>query len=819
VRPSLNHPNIAAIHDLEEIGGTRYLVLELVEGETLADKLMRGPIPLDEAVHVAKQIVDALEAAHERGIVHRDLKPGNIKIGPDGKVKVLDFGLAKVASPLPAAEGFSNSPTLMSGSMGGVILGTAPYMSPEQARGKQVDARTDIWAVGCVLYEMLTGQQTFTGETTTDVLAKVLEAQPKWEALPAETPSSIRFLLETALNKDPKQRLHHIADAKLLLNQPATLDKSTDVRVRARGGRWAWFAAALSLLAASVLAVLYFMRTPAERPVLRFSISAPEKAVFPNSPLTPFVSVSHDGRTIAFLAISDGIQRIWVRSLDSLDARLLAGTEGVAGTWPFFSPDDRFLGFFAAGRLKKIDIGGGPAQVICDATGLMGSWNQNGVIVFSLLGGGGPLYRVDADGGKAEPVTVLDASRHETGHGAPEFLPDGDHFLFTSGTAATSAIMAGSLRSKEINLVLNGESNFHYDSGHLLFVRDGTLLAQRFDVTKLRVTGDTVKVADQISGALGGYAFASSGNGTLIYRTRGNATNRQLQWFDRSGKLLSSVGPPGAYRNPELSPDGKRIAVEQTDPQTQNIDIWLIDVASGAANRWKFDPGFNLFPVWSPTGDQIAFGTPRNGGNIYVKGSNGGAEELLIKEALYPQAWSRDNRFLLYNVQALSRFMVLPLFGDRKPFLYLPNFAAYGHAQISPDGKWLAFFSNESGELEVYVRNFPVPSEKYQISTDGGSAPRWRGDGKELFYLSHQKLVAVPLRTTDQSVEVLAPSVLFGIGAGLGAYTFGSRHQYDVTADGQRFLVNSPIDSPIDQKADADRPMTLLSNWLASIKH
>jgi serine/threonine protein kinase len=442
---SLNHPNIAGIHDLQEANGSRYLVLELVEGETLADRLKRGPIPLDEAVPIAKQIVDALEAAHDRGIVHRDLKPGNIKRTPEGTVKVLDFGLAKAAQGRLASEpGFSNSPTLMSGSMGGVILGTAPYMSPEQARGKQVDARTDIWAFGCVLYEMLTGQQAFTGETTTDVLAKVLEAQPKWEALPAETPSSIRFLLETALNKDPKQRLQYIADARPLLNRPATLDRSAAATVRARGGRRGWYAAAAALslaLAASVPATLYFLRAPEEKTAIRLEMQASgiQTAIQPND--SP--AISPDSRYIAYATQADGKSAIWIRPMNEDQAHPLAGTEN--GTDPFWSPDSRYIAFVADGKLKKVSITGGPATTLVDTSviPLPGTWNPDGVILFNSYRTGALPGIVRLESGGA--VTAVGTYRDGSVDVLPQFLPDGRHFLYVLiGPTGAAELYAGS---------------------------------------------------------------------------------------------------------------------------------------------------------------------------------------------------------------------------------------------------------------------------------------------------------------------------------------------------------------------------------------
>lgn len=539
------------------------------------------------------------------------------------------------------------------------------------------------------------------------------------------------------------------------------------------------------------------------------------KAIYGTAAIAPFPVVSHNGKNVAFVAIQDGISRIWVRSLDSLEPKLLSGTEGALAAFPFWAPDDRFIAFFTSGKLKKVDLSGGPAQVICDvAGGFGGSWNRDGIIIFTE----GVLKRVSAAGGRPESITTLDSNRHEVAHTLPVFLPDGNHFLFLSRTNSndTYAVMAGSLNSKELKTVMNGNSRVEYDSGHLLFVRDGTLFAQRFDAEKLQFIGDPFTVAEQVRHNLfnGAAAFAASGNGVLVYRTGSQDANRRLEWFDRSGRSLGVVGQPGAYRNPELSPDGKRIAVERTDPQTQNDDIWIFDVARSLPNRLTFDPGIDMYPVWSPNGEQIAFGTSRAGtDNLYVRSSTGGTEELLLKGAAIPRDWTKDNRFIVYGVGAGSELMVLPLSGDRKPFPFLASSAfSYAQARVSPDGKWLAYYSNESGRNEIYVQGFPKPVSKFQISTDGGISPRWQRDGKEIFYLSPDNvLMAVSVRITDKTVDASRPVALFNAGPGpSGLAGYGTRQQYDVTADGQRFLVNTNITQT------NENPVTVVWNWLAA---
>jgi Tol biopolymer transport system component len=825
VLASLNHANIAGIYDVQEATGSRFLVLELVEGETLADRISRGALPIDEAIVIAKGIAEALEAAHDKGILHRDLKPANIKVTPNGRVKVLDFGLAKIFGTEQGPSAASNSPTLMSVSAHGIILGTAAYMSPEQARGQNMDVQSDIWAFGCILYEMLTGQQAFSGDTITDILGGIVRVDPEWGGLPPDTPPLLRLLLRQCLQKNRGARLHHIADARIQLEAAsaegatvAATPASTAGEIKKRRP-WVWIGAtavfAALIIAMAPFTIRYLSQAQADRTVLRFWFSPPEKATYGNAAIAPFPAVSHNGKNIAFVAVQDGISRIWLRSLDSLEPKLLSGTEGALTTFPFWSPDDRFIAFFTSGKLKKVDISGGPAQVICDvATGAGGSWNRDGVIIFP----DGVLKRVSAAGGRPESITTLDSNRHEVAHTLPVFLPDGNHFLFLSRTNSldTYAVMAGSLNSKELKTVMNGNSMVGYDSGHLLFVRDGTLFAQRFDTQKQQFAGDPFTVAEQVRHNVfnGNAAFSVSGNGALVYRTGVQDANRKLEWFDRSGRSLGVVGQPGAYRNPELSPDGKRIAVERTDPQTQNDDIWIFDVARGVPNRLTFDPGIDMYPVWSPNGEQIAFGTSRaQADNLYLRSSTGGTEELLLKGAAIPRDWTKDNRFIVYGVGAGSQLMVLPLSGDRKPFPFLASSSFnYAQARVSPDGKWLAYYSNESGRNEIYVQDFPKPTSKFQISTDGGISARWRRDGKEIFYLSPDNvLMAVSVRTTDKTVDVSKPVPLFNIGAGpSGLVGYGTRQQYDVTADGQRFLVNANITQA------NENPVTVVWNWLAA---
>ncbi len=839
VLASLNHPNIASIHDLQKINDSSFLILELVEGETLAERIARGPLPIPEALRIAKQIAEALEAAHAKGIVHRDLKPANIKITSDGLVKVLDFGLAKVFEP-DAASNFSQSPTLMSGTLQGLILGTAPYMSPEQARGQAVGDQSDIWSFGIVLYEMLTGKAAFSGETLTDILGGIVRTDPDWPALPHNTPSLIQLLLRQCLQKNRAARLHHIGDARIqiesVLNTPSTEGPEsahTDTRQR-RPVLWIPLAIVWPLVVAvaTVSFIFWYYRNIAlDVPSVRFSVTVPEKAEFGAGGTAPYISMSPDGRKLALIANSGGVSQIWVRSLDSVEPRPLVGTEGVStasSPAPFWSPDSRFIAYFGQGKLKKIDVSGGPAQTLCDAEGSSGTWNRNNVIIFDGGGVGGPLKQVSAAGGKSEPISVLDKTRQEHSHLYPHFLPDGDHFLFLARTAGdeNNAIMAGSLSSKDVKLIINADSRLAYDrSGYLLFVREQSLMALPFNAAKLQINGDPFPIAESVryNSVTGAASLTVSENGVLAYRA-GNAVvgnNFRLTWFDRTGKASSSITEMGSFADPTLSPDGKKLAVERRDPTTRTSDIWIFDLARGIPTRLTFDPGNERFPVWSPNGERIVFtsDTSPSGAGLYAKASNGvGGEDLIFKSPIAAiWDWSSDGKSLVYG-GGERELSMLPLLGNHIPVTYLPasNFIKIG-AQISPDGQWLAYVGNESGKLEVYVQNFPTPSGKWQISNNGGSSPRWRHDGKEIFYIGgDQKLLAVPVNPSTKGFEISTPETLFQVPAGNG--NFGTvrgltitRQQYDVTADGQRFLFNVLVDE------SAETPITVVTNWTASL--
>ena len=695
---SLNHVNIAIVHGLEQAGHVRALVMELVEGEELSAHIARGPMPLAEAMPIAKQIAAALDAAHGQGIIHRDLKPANIKVRADGTVKVLDFGLAKLtehAETIGAGRGSSSqSPTLTSPAAMtrlGVILGTAAYMAPEQARGQVVDKRGDIWAFGVVLHEMLTGRRLFNEETVSDTLAAVLKETPDLEGVPAKA----RPLLRRCLEKDPARRLRDIGDAMALLEDaPHAVTATPSVRRSA----WMWpGAAALLGLALTALAIVHYRERPPTPPApTRFQIPPPEKVSLRAD--SPF-AVSPDGRKFVFGAAgSDNVIRLWLRSLDSLETRPLAGTEinGVVPP-PFWSPDSRFVAFDdGAGRLKKIDITGGPAQTICDVpTGIFvgGSWNDDGVIIFAM--GYVGVMRVSAAGGVASPVTKVDASRREVTQVFPFFLPDGRHFLyyrFSNGPEG-SGLYAGSLDVKPdeqssaklltstagMVVFVPSDSASAAGRGQLLFRNEGTLMAQPFDDRTLVLSGEPVPVAAQLGSFLANGFFSASNNDVLVYRTGGAARqNSQPTWFDRHGTRLGNSGEPGNYLSLTLSPDAARAAAVRLDVQTVIQDLWLLDFAPGTSTRLTFGPSFVTSPVWSPDGSRVVFGLSPDGGpfNLYQKPVNGAKEEEILLKSTgtkTPTNWSRDGRFLLYTeVDPKTKNDVWLLsFDGRKPTPFL----------------------------------------------------------------------------------------------------------------------------------------------------
>jgi eukaryotic-like serine/threonine-protein kinase len=816
---TLNHPNIAAIYGLEEStpstgsgqAAVKALVLELIEGPTLADRIALGPMSVDEALTIARQIAEALNAAHEKGIIHRDLKPANIKITSNGVVKVLDFGLAKVWEGAPQSD-LTMSPTLTATDLGTrTVLGTPAYMSPEQARGQSLDQRTDIWSFGCVLYEMLSGRAPFAADTISDTIVAILEREPAATLLPADTPSGIRRLLRRCLQKDRRRRLQAAGDAAIEIDDARTeSEEPQDVFVPASRTRerFVWIAATLVLSTVALTLAISYLRPPADVADMRVDITTPST----DAP-TSF-AISPDGRALVFVAYDQGQSRLWLRPLDATTAQPLAGTEGAM--YPFWSPDSRSIGFFADSKLKRIDIrGGGVPQTLASAqAGRGGTWNSDGLIVFAPSGLGA-LSSVHASGGDVATVTHLDRPRQGS-HLYPQFLPDGRRFLFfVQGSPDTQGVYLGALDSPNTKRLTAADSAGGYlPPGWVLFLRQGSLVARRFDSTREELTGDPITVADPVGPDISNFSPASSASreGIVAYRSIGTG-RRQLIWFDRTGKLLSTLGVPADDElvAPSLSPDGLRVAAHRT--LLGNTDIWIFDAAR--TTRFTFDAGRDLYPIWSPDGSHIAFDSNRSGHRyFYQKRSDlAGAEVPFLEtpEDKVLNDWSPDGQFILYvtpnDPKTGADIWYMPLSGDRKPvpFVVTPFLERAG--QFSPDGRWVAYQSNETGRYEIYIRSFPGPGGQQQVSTSGGIQARWRSDGQELYYIAPDaKMMAVSITTRGTAIEPGTPVALFQTriwGGGTNA-TLG--HQYDVSRDG-RFL----LDTAVEDVAMA--PITLLLNW------
>jgi len=843
---AINHPNIAGIFGLEESADTRFLVLEFIDGGSLADKLRQhsAGLPVADALAIVRQIVDALEAAHDKGIIHRDLKPANIMLTADGQVKVLDFGLAKVdpasASAPGTSAGMTHSPTLtFAATQAGVILGTAAYMSPEQAKGRPADKRSDVWAFGCVLFEMLTGRRAFEGEDVSDTLAAILRGEPDWTALPSDVPGQIRSVATRCLQKDRKARIPDISVVRFLLDEPSTPApaQSADPATIRTGSGWPWKAATavLALFTVAALSAWYVVQSR-RPPVTRFTVSPPDGGAFVVStrPAAQGV-ISPDGLMLAFVARDGGGKvALWLRAIDSLTAQPLSGTENASN--PFWSPDSRFIGYSTPGKLMKIAVAGGPPQTLCDLSGPTitargGAWNRDGVIVFSN-GPGQPLYRVSSAGGRSSPVGHLMPG--QIAPVFPSFLPDGRHVLmYTAGTPDTAGVHLLSLATGESSHLLQADSSAVCAPrcDVLLFVRQGTLLAQPFDPGTRSVSGEPFPVAEHVeSAAVPGVAsFSVSSDGTLAYGV-GAPTDSGLQmvWVDRAGKLLGSVGPRANYRGIELSPDGSRIAAHRHD--SPGGDVWVTDVARGTTSRLTFDAAQdNSSPLWSPDGSSVAFASVRGGNwGLYRKPANNtGAEERLgdlaggVSGGTAPAAfsWAPDGQSLVYSIfdqKSGQDLWLLPITGDRKPLPLVRSPFADSHGQVSPDGRRLAYWSLETGRFEVYVQAFPAGTARWQVSAGGGMYPRWRKDGRELFYMSSAsggKIEAVDVQSQRESLVIGPPRELFDSGYN----NIASSHPYNpfaVSPDGQRFLIPR---SPTVSNGPASTPIVVVVNWASTL--
>ncbi|HEY3171978.1 MAG TPA: protein kinase [Thermoanaerobaculia bacterium] len=827
----LSHPHICALYDVGNQDGVEFLVMEYLEGETLSDRLLKGALPFEQVLRYGIEIADALDKAHRQGIVHRDLKPGNVMLTKSG-VKLLDFGLAKAVAPASARSGASLTalPTQTGKDLTaeGTILGTFQYMAPEQLEGREAAARTDIFAFGAVLYEMATGKKAFSGRSQASLISSIMSSEPAAiSTLAPMTPPAFDRIVRTCLAKDPEDRWHTAHDIALQLKwvaegSPAGIAARPAAR---RRERLAWGAFAVAAIAALVLGVLLARQRHEPSPVFRSSILPSENTRFEfrSSPM----AVSPDGQQVAFVAQrSEGARQLWLRAFDALEARPLAGTDGASK--PFWSPDSRFLGFFAGGKLKRIAVSGGSPQTLCDApSGRGGTWNRDGVILF-VPSFGDRVHRVAASGGTASPVTRIDESRGEFGHTWPFFLPDGRHFLYVSYAARAarpedaSSVFLGSLDSNERRLLFHARSNVAYvplsagaSQGHLLFWQSGALVARPFDAKRLRLTGEAFPVAEQLRflGASGAAIFSVSETGVLAYQSSPRGELSQLTWFDRSGKRLESVGPAADYFHPRLSHDGRRIAVALIDPQTAYSDIWIHDLARRVSTRLTFGPGVNIFPIWSPDDKWLVFASNRKGPlDLYQRAASGtGQDEILLSSATtsrFPTDWSGATGLIAFFTTVPKADIWTLSVAERKATPFLATPFQEGSPQFSPDGRWMAYGSTESGTVEIFVQAFPASGGKWQISTAGGSYPRWRRDGKELYYIAPDNTLMAVEIATGSRFGAGTPKPLFR--ASIKSFDIG--FQYDVSPDGSRFLINTLAE---DAQTSS---ITVVQNWTAELK-
>ena len=816
---SLNHPNIATIHGLEESSGTHYLVMELVPGETLRERIAReGAVPVEEALGIAKQIAEALEAAHEKSIIHRDLKPANVKVTPEGKVKVLDFGLAKAFAGEESGSDPSNSPTLsQAATLQGVILGTAAYMSPEQARGKSVDKRTDLWAFGCVLYELLTGKQAFTGEDITEILAAVVMREPAFGALPRNTPPPIRVLLQRCLQKTVPQRVRDAGDVRIEIEEALAAPKDVGAAQTAsapRSNLLAVVAAALTVLSGVALWGWWRATRPIERPLVRLDVDlGPDVSLGSLSGADAILSP--DGTRLVY--VSQG--RLFTRRLDQPSATELLGTQGASA--PFFSPDGQWIAFFAQGKLKKISVEGGAAITLCDAGNARGgSWGEDGNII-AALGTAGGLSRIPSAGGP--PTLVTELQTGEVSHRWPQILPGGKAVLFTASTAATGLYTANievmSLADHRRKTIQRGGTFGRYlPSGHLIYVNRGTLFAVPFDVDRLEVHGTPSPVLEQVGyNATYGWAqFDFSQTGTLIYRS-GEAGGGLLtvQWLDATGKTQPLLAKPDSYQRPQLSPDGNRLAISTTD-------IWVYEWQRDTMTRLTFGPAASTYPIWSPDGRYILFQAP--GGMFWTRSDGSGRPQPLTqsKNPQYPWSFTGDGKRLAFDELTPENqydIWTVPLESDGaglragKPEPLLQTPFNERQASFSPDGRWMAYASNESGSYQVYVRAFPDKGGKWQISNSGGVHPVWTRNGRDLFFRTEENQIMVAGYTVKGDSFVADKPRVW---SEKRIANIGVLANYDLAPDGKRIAALMPAGTPEDQKAQSH--VIFLENFFDEVR-
>ncbi|HEY6448522.1 MAG TPA: protein kinase [Acidobacteriaceae bacterium] len=835
---ALNHPSILAIYDVGQSDGSPFLVTELLEGESLRDLLDRGPLPQRKVIHYGVQIAEGLAAAHEKGIIHRDLKPENLFVTRDGRAKILDFGLAKVA---PSPSALAADPDLTSGAtLAGVVMGTAGYMAPEQVRGESIDARTDIFALGAVLYEMLSGRRAFRRETAAEPMTAVMRDDvPEFAGTSVQIPPALDRIIRRCLEKDPAHRFQSARDLSFAMGVLSGADSSSSQRAAvvapAPGARRSWLRIALIAVAfAAAAASAWFLHPPGPAPArMQFAISVPGEA---NDTM-----LSADGRLLAYVAPDEttAAPMLFVQQVGAAAATELPGTEG--SSYPFFSPDDQWIAFFANGKLQKIPAAGGPPQMITPVSFPRGgSWSSRNVIVYSP-DPSGPLWRVNADGTNATPLTNKIFDSTVDSHRWPLFLPDGNHFLFlgakfgSGDQSSASAIILSSLDSLEKKVLVHTKSSAAYGAGHLFYLDDKeSLRAVPFDPASGAVTGDPRVIADVVGYQPSVYysAFTVSLNGTLVYSSHTSYTSSQLTWFDRAGKTLGTIGQPGLQANPNLSPDGSRVALDITDLKSNNLDVWIEDTKGATNTRFTFDPAEETGPIWSRDGKEIAYrslaGQSTTSG-IDLKDAAGlSAARPLIRVGIpgmvagpqvnvgadiIPNSWSADDKLILCSLQNFSggsrgsELIAVPASGGKGVPLLSDN-ASESNGQISPDGKWVAYASNETGEWEIYVTTFPGGAGKFQVSRGGGSEPRWRGDGKEMFYLSPSGMLMAVTVSLGDTFASGTPAALFQV-RGRAPISSTDLFTYDVTRDGQRFIVNEYL------KPQRIAPLVIVQNALA----